>query len=257
MNTILEVSKLSCFVGEIELLSSVSFCLEKGESVALIGKNGAGKTTLLNCLTGYYCKTNGNVKWKGKSIEDTTAKELAEIVSYCGNAPNPFYNCKVLDMILFGRSLYADFWGNYSEKDINLAYKYSEMFELNSLLERNYTDLSLGEMQRVNLAMTMVAEAEILLLDEPTSHLDPYYQKKLVSNLCRMCSEKKIGILAVLHNISHARYFDRVIVLNKKTITHKGKPSEILVEEILNSIYGDNVFKTVVFEDEKMSYLNV
>ena len=230
MSSILEISELSYFIGELELLNSVSFSLNIGESLALIGKNGAGKTTLLNCLTGYFNKSKGNVKWKGQNIESIPGKELAKIVSYCGSAPKPFYSCSVLDMILFGRSANADFWGNYSENDVKLAHKYSEMFELTNLLERNYSDISLGEMQRVNLAMTMVAETEILLLDEPTSHLDPYHQKKLICNLKKMCNEKKVGVLAVLHNISHAMFFDRVIVLDQNKITLEGKPGEVLVE---------------------------
>ena len=257
MNKILQVDTLSYDIAYKKLLTSVSFSLDNAKTVALIGKNGAGKTTLLNCLTGYKKKSAGKIIWKGKNLEDISQSELCEIVAYCGDAPEPFYSCSVRDMILFGRSSNADFFGNYSNTDHDLVLKFAKKFDLIDLLQRDYSKISLGERQRVNLAMTMISEPEMLLLDEPTAHLDPNHKKQLMNNINDLAHKHNVAVLAVLHDINYAVFFDRILVLSNNTLAFDGKPETILTSNNLNKIFGEDVFQTIECNSKKINLLNV
>jgi len=253
----LQVSQLAYNIGETSILKNVSFSLNKGENIALLGTNGSGKTTLLNCLTGFYPCTDGEILWNGKKLEKIPQKELCNYVSHCGDAPAPFYECTVAEILLFGLSSKAGFWGSYSSHDHDLVLQFAKLFELTHLLERNYPDLSLGEMQRTNLAMSLVAEPDFLLLDEPTSHLDPYFQKKLIDCIINLSHNQNTGIIAVLHDINHAIFFDRVIILNGGIIELEGIPYEILTHKNLNNVFGEGVFKTIGSGSEKVNLLSI
>jgi iron complex transport system ATP-binding protein len=253
----LEIKELYFKREKRQLLNDISLELRTGETAALIGVNGSGKTTLLKCITGYIKSFTGNIFCNSKNIRDLPPKQIAQKIAFCAEAPQPFYRCNVVDIILFGRTSQSDFFGTCTDDDRKAVMEYARYFELEDLLGRDYLQLSQGEKQRVNLAMSMVSEANFLLLDEPASHLDPYFQKKLLSLIKKLATEENRGILAVLHDINQAIYFDKIFILNNSKLELVGKPKDLLKAPILNEVFGKGVFETIETPNLNVNFLNL
>ncbi|MBF0547009.1 MAG: ABC transporter ATP-binding protein [Candidatus Riflebacteria bacterium] len=224
------------------LLQNVSFELKPRECVALLGSNGGGKTTLLRLLTGFLPKISGLIKWDGKDIDSLSPPFLAKLVSLVELMDVPFFSMSVIEMIRLGRSPHLGFWGNFSSDDERIVQEVSENLGLGKLLNRSYQKLSLGEKQRVVLGIALVSQPKYLLLDEPTSHLDPRHQRDVIGMVRNLSKNCGVGVLAVLHDINLARFFDRVIFLHNGCIVADASPNKVLSEENLDQVYGKGVY---------------
>ncbi len=254
----LQVINLSVAHGGKSILHDISFDANLGELVGLIGTNGCGKTTLLNCLTKFNNSFKGKIFWHGQDLDGMETHEISALVTMCGDIPSPFYNCNVGEMILFGRSRHAGFFGTYSREDERIALEAAQLFELERYLNSSFLNLSQGEKQRVNLAMSICSKTSWYLLDEPLSHLDPYFQKKLFVYLKNLVKEKKCGVLSVVHNLNLASHFDKIILIKNGLVANQGTPEEVLTTEILNSTFGENVFSVTTDKQGKnFNFLNI
>lgn len=240
----LEVRDLSFSFGcGRRLLDGVGFRLAGGETAALLGVNGCGKTTLLRLLTGFIRGGSGEVLWNGRPLAGMDASEVSRCAALVDMDGGPLFETSVAEMIRYGRSPHIGFWGNFSTADDLLAMAAARRLGLEAFLEAPFQRLSKGEQQRVRLATALAAQPAVLLLDEPTSHLDPGHQRETLLLVRELARKEGMATLAVLHDINLARFFDRILILHQGRIYRDGPPAHVLAREVLDTVYGHGVFQ--------------
>lgn len=225
------------------VLRAVSFDLQEGEILAVIGPNGAGKTTLVRTLTGILPLPpdggNGRVRAGGQDLAILSPAERARLMAVVPQARQLPPAFSVWETVLIGRTAHLNWLGQTSEHDEQLARKAMERTSTLHLAQRRIDELSGGEQQRVLLARALAQNAPLLLLDEPTSHLDFKYQFSLLEQLRQLSRQDHLGILLVLHDLNLvARYADRVALLVDGQLHALGAPDEVLSAPLLSQAYG-------------------
>ncbi|MBI4834916.1 MAG: heme ABC transporter ATP-binding protein [Planctomycetes bacterium] len=243
----LEVNNLtSGYSGAAKVVEDITFRVLPGEVVGIIGPNGAGKTTLFRALTRLLKPWAGEIRYRGKNIQEIPIKELAQLIAVLPQNLPLAFSFTVKDFVLMGRLPHMGMWQNLRERDRAIATDMMRLTEIETLAERYVTELSGGELQRVMLAQALTQEPELLLLDEPTSHLDIGHQVEIMDMITHLKAEKNLTILMVLHDLNLAAlYCDRLILLNNGKIHSSGTPSEVLTYQNIEAVY-----KTVVVVKE-------
>ena len=230
--THLSVEKLSVTRQGKRHLSDVSFSVPGGSWVSIIGQNGAGKSTLLQAMVGIVSHT-GVVSLVYKRLDLLSQKNRAAHAAYVPQrleASAPFSVEEFIRFALYARGL--------SDKDGLLEPVY-ELFRLQNFRKRSIQELSVGEFQRVSLAAAVAQQSELLLLDEPSSALDPYEEIQAVSCMRAVKESEKRTILFVSHNLSHAlTYADTVIALKEGTIRFCGSPQQLIEQGMLSELFA-------------------
>ncbi|HLA98763.1 MAG TPA: heme ABC transporter ATP-binding protein [Anaerolineales bacterium] len=234
----LEIYALSAAYFETKVLREVSLRVESGEILALVGPNGAGKSTLIRAVSGVIPITGGIVRLNGVELNRLgymqRARHLA-VVPQARELPAAF---TVYQTVLLGRTPYLSWLGTASQKDHAIVRLALERTHTAQLAERRVSDLSGGEQQRVLLARALAQDAPILLLDEPTTHLDLQHQSNLLNLVRQLCQENNLTVLMVLHDLNLAGlYADRVALMDSGHILATGSPEEVLTTENLSSVY--------------------
>ena len=239
-NHLLSVDHLGVALDGKRILEGISFDVNAGEWVGVIGPNGSGKTTLLRSLNGFL-PFSGSVKLKQREIRRWPRRELATTVSFVRQTHALAFDFLVEELVGMGRTPYKGWLeglngGDKSEITHALAQVNLEGFE-----ERNVLSLSGGELQRVFLAQTLVQDTELVLLDEPTTHLDVYQQYEFLEHV-RELTEAGRTIVSVFHDLEQAaRYSDRLLVLNEGRQEAFAPPSEIMTPEMIASVFSMTV----------------
>ncbi len=206
---------------------------------ALVGPNGAGKTTVIRIMAGLLAPDSGVVTLDGVPLADIPPRRRARRIAYVSQSWRPAFSFTVEQTVLFGRAPWHGIYGGYEEEeDLRAAEAGIELMELDGLRNAPVTELSGGELQRVMIAMALAQEADYLLLDEPTTHLDVAHQQSVLRNLVRLVPERKIAVLASLHDLNLASiYSDRIVAMRDGTIVADGDPSEVLTPETLRRTF--------------------
>ncbi|MFN8671021.1 MAG: ABC transporter ATP-binding protein [Candidatus Sericytochromatia bacterium] len=220
-----------------EILSNISFDLGQDKIIGLIGKNGVGKSTLLKTLSGFIKEYNGDIKINKISLNNYKIKNLSKIrafVSAQENINTEFIT--VYQYLCFGRHIYLNFLGNLTQKDYDIISKVIDETEINALINSDIKNLSSGEFQRIQIARALIQEPEIILLDEPTAHLDINFQIKIMKLLKKI--SKNIKIICILHDINMAyKLCEKVILLKDNTIFAIGKTQDVINQKNLKTIF--------------------
>lgn len=204
----LKAQQLSVIFNQQTILSDISLTFEKGKLYALIGPNGSGKTTLLRCLAGLLKPTCGAVLWQDQNLLDMPREKIASTVSYLAPGSVSSFAFTVREMVSFGRFVRGE--------AVKVIDKVLEQTDTLHLAMRPFRELSHGEQQRVRIARSLATEAEVIVLDEPTSFLDMKHQY-LIWELMRELNDKTI--IAVTHDLQAAfRYATQVIALKEGRI---------------------------------------
>ncbi len=235
---LLSATNLSVAFGGVTILKDVSFDLTDGEYVAIVGPNGAGKTTLLRALLGAVSAPATSISLSGKSAESYSSLERAEFLSYVPQARDVPVGFSVREFVEMG--FYAR--GHRFKQTTttsSLIQKTLNQTSLTEVAERFLETLSGGELQRVYLAAALAQDARIMLLDEPTTFLDPAHQREMVSILSQIRLEKQsASALIVTHDLNLAISFaDRILALKDGELVFDGSPEEFCNEERLREIY--------------------
>jgi iron complex transport system ATP-binding protein len=220
-------------------LDGVSFAVEAGEVFGVIGPNSAGKTTLLRLLTRVVAAGRGEVRLDGRPIRHLAHAELArQIAVVPQDAPRPF-PFSVEQLVLMGRYPHAP--GRFFESDADRAHATAAM-EATGVLHLAalpLEQLSGGERQRAMLARALAQEPRLLVLDEPTSHLDLRYQAETAALLQRVNGERGMTVLLVSHDLNlAAEVCDRLLLLSRGRIARVGSPAHVLQREVLEEVFG-------------------
>jgi len=226
-------------------LDKVSFKVEPGEFLAVIGLSGSGKSTLLRCINRLIEPTAGEIIWNGVDITKASQDEMLRIRRKMGMVFQHFNlvsRSKVLTNVLAGRLGYVNpfmsVFNRFPKKDIDLAMQEMERVGITDQADKRADELSGGQQQRVGIARAMVQEPEMILADEPVASLDPVLAHTIMQYLEQINKDEGVMILCSLHflDLVH-RYADRAIALNEGLLMFDGPPGEI-DDEKFKEIYG-------------------
>jgi len=220
------------------ILENVSFDLQAGQCAAILGINGAGKSTLLKCIDRILQPRSGSVTVDGRDVFAMRSDEMARNIAYVAQNARAV-DMTVFDTVLLGRKPYIKWDASAADRE-----KVSEVIHrmgLDDFVLRRVSELSGGEAQKVMLARALAQEPKLLLLDEPTSNLDPRNQHEVMHTVHDIARESNICVLTVLHDLNLAiRYCDKFLFL-KGSRLHACGGAEIMTPDIIEDVYGMHV----------------
>jgi len=242
-NNVIEVKNISFSYGKNEVLKNISFDIQPGECVGILGNNGAGKSTLVTCLNKILTPKTGEVYINDQDILKMGRMEAARRISYVAQK-NEISQMTVFDSVLLGRRPYIK-WA-LTQEDTNICNTVIEQLGLSLFKLRCIDELSGGELQKVMLARALVQQPKLLLLDEPTSNLDPKNQHEMLALVQGLARDRNISVLIVIHDLTLAlRYCSKFLLMKDGLVFRYGDES-IITEEAISVVYGINSSVTEV-----------
>lgn len=236
---IIEVEGFSFSIGRKQILHDVTMAVERGEYLSIIGPNGAGKTTLLKCLNRILTGGEGCIRIKGHSLDSYSQLDLAKSVGYVPQADGRRYPFTVYEFIMMGRYPYLSPFTTTRPEDRAAVEKAMALTHTSGFADRWHGTLSGGESQKVHIAAALAQEADVLLLDEPTTFLDPHHQDDIFQILARINTEENVTILSVTHDVNSAVLSSsRIVALHEGTVAYSGPAREVMSNKVLNALYG-------------------
>jgi iron complex transport system ATP-binding protein len=238
----LKVLNISINYGKRDVVTGISFLLETGKIIAILGANGAGKTTLLKSLNGGLPIAGGEILLEGKPLHQFSRREIAQKIAVIAQETETKFPVSVLEFVLAGRFSHGPAFGWETEKDLQIAFECLSLCDLKNYENRLMNQLSGGERQRAVLARALATQARILLLDEPTTNLDLSHQALLFRLIKERCETCDSAAIVVTHDLNLASEFaDEIILLKAGKIHVKGKPEKVLTKENLTEVFDVNV----------------
>lgn len=231
----IEIRDIAFSYGRQRILNGVSFTAQPGECVGILGNNGAGKSTLITCINRIRTPERGEVIIDGKPVREMSRNEMARTIAYVAQK-NEMSHATVFDCVLLGRKPYIK-W-SVSQEDIDLCEAMIRRVGMEQFQVRSLDELSGGELQKVMLARALVQQPKLLLLDEPTSNLDPRNQYEMMALVRQIAREQGIAVFIVIHDLNLAlRYCDRFYFLKDGTGYSYGG-METVTAETIQTVYG-------------------
>ena len=238
----LEIKDVDAYYGSVKILDGIDFSASHGELLGVIGPNGSGKTTLLRTISRILKPKVGTILLEGRDVQGMKDKEFSRNFAAVPQDTTINFDFSALDIVLMGRNPHLGRLELEGEKDIEIARRCMELTNCWHLAERPITELSGGERQLVIIARALTQEPKVLLLDEPTSHLDINYQIEIMELLKRLTSEEKLIVVAVIHDLNlAAQYCDRLALLHKGKIVSLGTQAQVLTAENIKNTFGADV----------------
>ena len=238
----LEAKNININYGEKPILRDVSFSLETGEIVAILGANGAGKTTLLRALNNTLPIAAGDILLNEKSISDYSQRQIAQRIAVIAQENETKFPITVLEFVLAGRFAHGNSFGWETNNDLRIANDCLQLCDLDNYEKRLMNELSGGERQRVLLARAIATQARILLLDEPTNNLDLSHQALMLKLVKKRCETCESAAIVITHDLNLASEFaDKVLLLKDGNIIAKGKPKDVFTHQNLKEVFGVKV----------------
>ncbi|NLZ94136.1 MAG: heme ABC transporter ATP-binding protein [Firmicutes bacterium] len=238
----IEIQDITFTYGSHKILDNITFRISSGKFVGVIGPNGSGKTTFLKVLSRILRPTAGCVTLGEQLLEQFSQKELARTMAVVSQDTNSGYQFTVEDVVLMGRAPYLGRFQSESIADYEIVRQALEVTGCSHLKDRYITELSGGERQRVMIARALAQQPKVLLLDEPTSHLDIGYQQEILDLVKRLSTTEGITVVAVLHDLNLAAYYCHELVLVQQgKILACGLPTEVVTAENIEKVYGTRV----------------
>ena len=235
----LAIEGVDCFYDSVKILENVQFSVKTGTFLGILGPNGSGKTTLLKSISRVLKPRKGAILLDNTNVYKMKTSEVARNMAVVPQDSVITFSFTALQIVLMGRSPHLSRLQAETEKDLAIARKAMEYTGTWAFAQRPVTELSGGERQRVIIARALTQEPKILLLDEPTSHLDISNQLEIMDLLKHLCVENKLLIVGVFHDFNlAARYCDSVILLKKGRIVAIGSAVETLTSENIKKVFG-------------------
>ncbi|OGB88027.1 hypothetical protein A3H38_05860 [candidate division WOR-1 bacterium RIFCSPLOWO2_02_FULL_46_20] len=235
--SILRVENLVCgYVPRKPIIKNISFSVADGEFVGIVGPNGSGKTTLLRTIIGLIKIQNGTIMVGNHKVENLDRRELARRVAFVPQLMEPVDGFTVEELVLLGRTPYLERFSFESEDDREAAQWAIDELKIGNLKDRPISELSGGEFQRAAIARALAQEPRVLMLDEPTSHLDIRYQMKICKLLKKL--RKHRSIIATFHDLNLAsRFCSKLILMKRGELVAEGPPEKVVTPENIWKAY--------------------
>ena len=228
--------------------------IKKGKLTALVGENGIGKSTLLRTLTGIQKPLNGQVIVDNKNLNSYNALELAKKLSVVLTERIPMSNLTVYELIALGRQPYTNWLGKLNELDLEKINTAIQITQIEHLLDKKYYEISDGQLQVVLICRALAQDTPLIILDEPTTHLDLHHKVSVFKLIKKLTEETNISILLSTHDIDLAiQICDEMIVMSKDSI-HQDQPCNLISKGIFNSLFQDS---SITFDANKGTFIIV
>ena len=242
---VLTIDGIDCSYGSIDILKNINFQVNSGEFLGILGPNGSGKTTLLRSISRVLKPKKGSVILDEKDIYTLKAVDLAKQMAVVPQTTPISFDFTVLEVVLMGRNPHMGRFQMEGKNDLEIAKQAMKVTRTWDFADRPINELSGGERQRVIIARALTQEPQILLLDEPTTHLDISNQLEIMDLIKQLCKTKKLLIVAVFHDFNlAARYCDSIILLKDGKIVAVGKSDETLTNENVKKVFSvDTIVK--------------
>ncbi len=243
---VLDIQKLSCGYGGKTVIEEVDLTIASGEIVTIIGPNGSGKTTFLRAVSRILTPQRGKILLFGIDIHKLTPEKMARQVAVVGQLREPV-PMTVREYILLGRiPFYKRFQFIETDRDRELADRYIRLTGIADYENKRLNELSGGQMQLAAIARALVQEPKLLLLDEPTAHLDITHQARILDLIRRLNRELAITVLMVLHDLNLAsEYSHRLVLVKDGRLVACGEPEQVITYKTVEDVY-----KTIVLVDK-------
>lgn len=234
----LSVRSISVSYRETEILHQVSLDVDAGEVVSLIGPNGAGKTTMMRAISSVIPISSGTVHIGNEDLSTLSISKRARLLAVVPQARKLPPEYTVRQAVMMGRTPYLGWLGNLSPADIEKADWAIDRTRIARLSDRRVDELSGGEQQLVLVARALAQDAPVILLDEPTAHLDLRHQATILDLVHDLAGERGLAVLMSLHDLNLVSIFsDRVALLDEGIILAEGKPNQVLNRQQLSQVY--------------------
>ena len=233
-----EAREVRAGYNDIDVVKDVSFTLESGEVLCLLGPNGVGKTTLFKSLLGFIPFTGGGLYVDGKPVNHRNRKEMASLVGYVPQVHEPPFPFQVIDVVVMGSIVRADLFTGPSSAAFAEADELLEMLGISYLRDRDYTKISGGERQMVLIARALMQKPSFLMMDEPTSSLDFGNQMRVLAQICAL-ARRGVGIIMTSHFPDHAYLCcDKAAVMSRTEPFRVDYVDKIVTQQTLEEAYG-------------------
>lgn len=241
MELMLEVDSLAYSYGNGPVFENISFSLKKGDVMCILGPNGAGKSTLIKCIAGIFKPAAGSVRIMGEDTASLGAMEIARSIGYVPQQNEVIFPFTVLDFVVMGRTPHIPLFSSPNNKDMEIAREALSMVGVEDLADRTVSSLSGGQRQIVLIARALAQQPALLLLDEPTAHLD-FGNQMLVLETVQKLAAKGMSILMNTHMPDHAFLVgNSAAALAEKRLVAVGEVKTVVSSNIMSSLYGVKV----------------
>jgi iron complex transport system ATP-binding protein len=235
----LAVSEVTAGYAGRPVLRGVSLTAFPGEVTGLIGPNGSGKTTFVRVVSRGLAPRAGTVTVNGRDPYTTSAREAAKVMAVVPQEVVPAFSYTVLELVLMGRAPYRSLWGGGGDEDWARARWAMQAASVQHLADRPYEELSAGERQRVILAQALAQDAPVLLLDEPTTHLDVRHVVEILAVVRGLARTQAKTVVAVFHDLNLASaYCDRIHAMDAGRVVASGPPASVLTGRLVREVFG-------------------
>lgn len=245
-NYIIQLKDASFSYGEKTVFSELSFNVKSGEVFCIVGPNGCGKTTLLDCILGLLKLDCGDILIGENSIKNIKPRALAEKVAYVPQTHQKAFPYEVKDIVLMGRAYKTTLFSSPAKEDMDLAKRAMDKVGILHLANKPYTQISGGECQLVMIARALAQQPEIIIMDEPTAHLDFKNELILLETVSDLVKKDRITVVMSTHFPNHAYFFETnripttLALMNNGVFQQIGSPNEVLNENNIKKVYNIN-----------------
>ena len=205
-NRLFEVKNISFSYGDEEIFSDISFSIDKGDVLCILGPNGTGKTTLIKCLNGLHDISSGEILINGRNIKKLSFAEISRHIGYIPQSHVPSFPFTVLDVVVMGRAPYLNLTDSPKKEDIEIAISSLKILGIEKLKDKEYTNLSGGERQLILIARALLRKTDYIIFDETTNEIDVNTEKKILENIK---TEYNKTIVLISHRSSSIDLFSK------------------------------------------------
>jgi iron complex transport system ATP-binding protein len=242
--SLIEIIDADFDYGQESIFHDINLAIDKGEIFCLLGPNGCGKTTLLDCILGALRLKNGGILINGKDINTMKPSLLARSIAYVPQRHERTFPYSVLDMVVMGRAAYTGIFSSPSKEDRRIAEEVIERIGISELKHRPYTQLSGGEGQLVLIARALAQKTPVIVMDEPTAHLDFRHELLILETMRRLVRDEGKSVVMATHFPNHTFYFENNLLKTTVAMLFNGRflvsgfPGQVLSEENIRKVYG-------------------
>ena len=224
------------------VLHNVDLAIQPGEIVGLLGPNGSGKTTLIKLASGVLKPGQGEIRLDGFSVSQLSRKSIARIMTVVPQQFHTPFAFTVEEIVMLGRTPFIRTFAGESAADKEAVKTALEKVGISELVKRRFDELSGGERQKAILAMALAQQPKLLLLDEPTVHLDITHQVEILELVRNLNVEQGLTVVAAMHDLNMASlYFNRLVLLKEGRVMADGTPAEVLTEDKIREVFSTSV----------------
>jgi iron complex transport system ATP-binding protein len=251
VNMRLSVQGIEFAYNSVPVLKDVAFEAKEGEIIGVLGPNGSGKTTLLRCMNRALSPSKGTVMVEDKEIGSMSRREIASEMAVVPQNCVITFPFTALEVVMMGRNPSMDRFQREAKEDIAIVKRSMDATSVSGLAGRSMNQLSGGERQRVIIARALAQQPKIMLLDEPTLHLDVNHQREIMELVKELADREKLTVIMVSHDLNlAARFCDKLILLSEGRVLSAGKVPEVLTQDNVEKVFK---IRSLVQYDERIN----